>query len=603
MRAPSPVGGDRSCLPVGRCDAHPLPAQALLHPGRIVGHARRPVHIQWHDHVHGVPAWHAARTGPAPSAIGITGVSRLFDTIVIIDWSARSTPSPVRPSGDAIWWAVARGKTVETPVYFRTRHAAMNALKSFLSKELEATRRVLVGFDFPFGYPAGVAKHLTGRADALSLWDWLDARIQDGPDNANNRFDVASEINALYDGTGPFWGRPATWDFPLIPTRGTERHGQHPPDRRLVEQRQPSAQPVWKLYTTGSVGSQVLLGIPALNALRKTPGLVDAIQVWPFQTGLARPTAPIVLAEIYPSLIADRVAQDRYEDEILDAAQVRVNALAYAELDAAGVLSAAFRGPTDATPQDRFAIETEEAWILGLEMKQTLSKPVTKSASVGKPANTNQKPQASIQPLRYLRDPAEIARAEQAVVVAESRLDHLPDELRAVARSMITACGMPDIAARLAWSPDFIGSVRAALQANAVVLCDCPSIETLLRIALQTGKPRTVCTYDDPATHNLAMTLGTTQAAASLQLWKDRLAGSIVAIGSAPTALFHLLELVDQGWPRPAALVGLPSGLVGAAEAKAELARHARQIPFLTLRGRRGGPELAAAALAALVAT
>lgn len=300
-------------------------------------------------------------------------MNRLFDTVVIVDWSARSTPSPARPSGDAIWWAVARDGTVEAPVYARTRQAALDGLTNLLQRELRANRRVLVGFDFPFGYPAGVARRVTGTDDALALWAWLADRIEDGPNNTNNRFSVAEAINALYTGIGPFWGRPESWDHPGIPTRGTVRHGtDHPPDRRLIEQHQKSTQPVWKLYTTGSVGSQVLLGLPALQRLRHVADLAGHILVWPFQTGLDAPDAPLVLVEIYPSLIAAAVASHRREDEILDAAQVRVTAGAYAALDRDGALGRAFEGP-DLSTYQRDLVAREEAWILGWEVRGALA--------------------------------------------------------------------------------------------------------------------------------------------------------------------------------------------------------------------------------------
>ena len=120
----------------------------------------------------------------------------LFDTHIIVDWSARSRPSPRKPTKDAIWWAVARGGAVVRIEYVRTRQAAIQNLIEFIAAELSAGRRVLAGFDFPFGYPAGVARQLAGRASAFALWGWLAARIEDGSDNTNNRYAVATEINS-----------------------------------------------------------------------------------------------------------------------------------------------------------------------------------------------------------------------------------------------------------------------------------------------------------------------------------------------------------------------------------------------------------------------
>ena len=301
----------------------------------------------------------------------------LFHTHIVVDWSARSKPSPKRKSKDAIWWAVARiagGIEVDEPAYVRTRHEALENLARLLADELDAGRRVLVGFDFPFGYPMGVAQHLTGKARALALWNWLAAQIKDGPDNANNRYDVAAAINAAYSGVGPFWGRPPAWPYPTIPLRASERTEQkaHPPERRLCDIRATGAKTVWQLAYSGSVGSQMLLGLPALKRLVSDPRIAGRAAIWPFQTGLQTPDAPAVIAEVYPSLLRAEVRARRGEDEILDGAQVRVNAEAFARLDAGRGLATLFAGAPGLTADERRLIETEEAWILGLGHEDAL---------------------------------------------------------------------------------------------------------------------------------------------------------------------------------------------------------------------------------------
>lgn len=287
---------------------------------------------------------------------------RLFDRVVIVDWSARSTPSPTRPSADAIWIAEDGVGGPTPPRYWRTRAAAMAWLTDLLEEARGAGHRVLVGFDFPFGYPRGFAEAVTGDASGLAVWARLAGMIADGRDNANNRFAVAESLNACFDGIGPFWGRPATLPCPGVPTRGRARHGCHPPERRLTEARLRRAQPCWKLFTTGSVGSQALLGLPALHRLRTATGAA----VWPFDTGLATPQAPLVLAEVYPSLLARAVSAAQAADEVLDAAQVRVLASALARLDAAGGLAALFGPASGLSPADQAVVAREEAWILGL---------------------------------------------------------------------------------------------------------------------------------------------------------------------------------------------------------------------------------------------
>ncbi|MEM7060608.1 MAG: precorrin-8X methylmutase [Pseudomonadota bacterium] len=202
--------------------------------------------------------------------------------------------------------------------------------------------------------------------------------------------------------------------------------------------------------------------------------------------------------------------------------------------------------------------------------------------------------------LRYEKDPDQIYRQSFETVQREADLDHLPLDLRDVAIRLVHACGMPDITARLAWSDEMVASARRALSAGAPVLCDCEAVTAMVIQRFLPMDNRVICTLNNPATPDLARDLGTTRSAAAVDHWEDLLAGAIVAIGNAPTALFHLLERLDQGWRRPAAILAFPVGFVGAAESKAELANNPRSTPFLTLRGRRGGSALAAAAVNAL---
>ncbi len=269
-----------------------------------------------------------------------------FDRVAVVDWSAASTPSPARPSADAIWIGVATPEGSVGETYHRTRAEALEALRELCRAALAADERLLIGTDFPHGYPAGFAKVLTGEARALALWDWLAARVEDAADNANNRFELAARINAMFPGAGPFWGRPTTLDLPDLPAKGTARAGHGLPERRLVEQRVTRAQPGWKLYTTGSVGSQALLGIAAMAKLREE--FRGDMAVWPFE----KPDAPVILAEVYPSLLADLVAR---EAGIKDQAQVRLLARALAAVDLTAMLA----------PDAPAEVLAEEGWILG----------------------------------------------------------------------------------------------------------------------------------------------------------------------------------------------------------------------------------------------
>jgi precorrin-8X/cobalt-precorrin-8 methylmutase len=204
--------------------------------------------------------------------------------------------------------------------------------------------------------------------------------------------------------------------------------------------------------------------------------------------------------------------------------------------------------------------------------------------------------------LRYERDPHEIYRQSFATVRTEAQLDHLPADLHDIAIRLVHSCGMTDVPNRLAWSDDLATSARAALASGAPILCDCEMVASgIVRARLPAQNP-VICTLNDPTTPDLATTLVNTRSATAVELWRSHIEGSIAVIGNAPTALFHLLELLDQGWPKPAAIIGFPVGFVGAAESKAELAANPRGTPFLTLRGRRGGSAMAAAVVNALAA-
>ena len=199
----------------------------------------------------------------------------------------------------------------------------------------------------------------------------------------------------------------------------------------------------------------------------------------------------------------------------------------------------------------------------------------------------------------YERDGAAIYRQSFATIRAETDLARFtPDEARVVVR-VVHACGMPEIAADVRFHPGFAGAARGALLAGAPVLCDARMVSHGITRPRLPAANAVVCTLHDPATPALAARIGNTRSAAALELWGPRLAGALVVIGNAPTALFHLLDLLDRGSPSPAAIIGLPVGFVGAAESKAALAA-ASPVPWMIVEGRRGGSAMAVAAVNAL---
>jgi len=202
-------------------------------------------------------------------------------------------------------------------------------------------------------------------------------------------------------------------------------------------------------------------------------------------------------------------------------------------------------------------------------------------------------------PRAYTRDGAEIYRRSFAIIRAEADLARFNAAEERVVVRLIHACGMTEITRDVVMSVDFAARARAALVAGAPILCDSRMVANgITRARLPAGN-EVICTLDDPAVPGLARRIGNTRTAAALELWRDRLKGSVVAIGNAPTALFRLLELVDEGAAMPAAVIGLPVGFVGALESKEALAADGR-LPFLIVRGRKGGSAMAVAAVNAL---
>ncbi|MDF1873860.1 molybdopterin-binding protein [Vannielia sp.] len=268
----------------------------------------------------------------------------MFDTFVMVDWSGGNDRGKAAKK-DAIWMAVARrGGGVEEPEYLRNRAVAEAAIGAVIKAELAAERRVMMGFDFPFGYPRGFAEALCGEPDPMALWDWLEARIEDTP-TGNNRFDLAGQINMkLTGGCGPFWGNGLKRDVSgLLRKKG----GREPrfAERRAVEELAKSAFTCWQLSGAGAVGSQVLMGLPVLARLRRR--FAGEVAVWPFDPV----DKAVALVEIWPSLV---LPPRKTGDDIPDREQVRgvaARLAALAEADMAEMLDVS---------------AAEEGWILGV---------------------------------------------------------------------------------------------------------------------------------------------------------------------------------------------------------------------------------------------
>ncbi|VUX46814.1 conserved hypothetical protein [Candidatus Defluviicoccus seviourii] len=521
---------------------------------------------------------------PLPSC-----ASPIFDAYIIVDWSAAARPVQ---GADSIWIAcLERRSDGLVPLLLAnppTRAEAVARLADLLSDLISRDRVTLVGFDFALGYPQGFAARL--RADApdwRGVWKELAARIRDEDDNANNRFAVAAALNEKLSARPfPFWGCPAGADTAQLTARKPDGYTADAlAEYRLTDRVTRGPKSVWQLAYAGSVGSQSLLGIARLFQLRHHPWLADTTRIWPFETGLGslgRPGAGewrVLMAEVYPSMLATTQAHG----EVRDARQVQTLAAHFADADAQGRLAPLFAGPADLTAEQRRAVEHEEGWTLGIE-------------TMGKPSGG---PTPGRNGYDYLKDAHAIYRRSFALIREEVDLGVLPQGLQVVAERLIHACGDVTILPDLAYTDGVAEAARGALAAGAPILVDSEMVGAGIIRARLAGNA-VLCFLNDGATAELARRNGTTRSAAAVDLWRPQLAGAVVAIGNAPTALFRLLELLDEGAPAPAAILGFPVGFVGAAEAKVALASHPRRVPFITLKGRRGGSAMAAAAVNAL---
>jgi hypothetical protein len=291
----------------------------------------------------------------------------IFEAYVMVDWSAANRP---RQGADSIWICVLTGDAPPQRVNPPTRHAAVAWLERFLGDRLRRPGRILVGFDFPLGYPAGFAVGLGLPGPPWrAIWHEIADRIEDRADNRNNRFEVAAALNRRLSGDGfPFWGHHPAHDFAGL---GRFRPGGYG-DGGLAEMRVTDGwisgpQPVWKLFGAGSVGGQSLTGIPRVRWLRAHPRLAPVTRIWPFETGLKRldETADgwrILLAEVYPSIVPAAPEPG----QVKDARQVRSVAEHFAALDRGGALAPLFAGAPGLNAAERRRVAREEAWILGV---------------------------------------------------------------------------------------------------------------------------------------------------------------------------------------------------------------------------------------------
>ncbi len=318
----------------------------------------------------------------------------LFDAYLMVDWSANSKP---KAGKDSIWTAWLERNLRFEVANPSTREEARTQIRALLREAREKNLRTLVGFDFAYAYPKGLAAAL-GRTEGSETkpwrhtWDRIANVVGDAakPNNENDRFSAAAKINeAIGDPLqpGPFWGRPAgnQSENLLSSKRPPFPYGGTLESRRLTELALPGSQEVWKLYTAGSVGSQTLLGIPVVRELRDEANLAECSRVWPFETGFTeRPISdagPAILhVEIWPGILE---AFDPTEFSCRDEGQVSLLALKLAELDQRGALGAWFAKPEGLSDKDAQTAVEEEGWILGAKAPGSRMRPEDLAKAVG----------------------------------------------------------------------------------------------------------------------------------------------------------------------------------------------------------------------------
>ncbi|MEN0040942.1 MAG: precorrin-8X methylmutase [Pseudomonadota bacterium] len=520
----------------------------------------------------------------------------LYDRHVIVDWSAANAPKKGR---DSIWMCsmeIAGSQMRETSLdNIATRDQAMQRLSAMIDDALAANKRLCIGLDFAFGYPRGGAKRMTGQSRWDEVWTHLAAQVEDDDTNRSNRFDLAARLNReKFDGLeGPFWGLPNGHNG-RYPGLGPKRPTYDTlPERRLVESKVPRAQPVWKLAYTGSVGSQTILGIARLAALRQRFG--PKLAIWPFETQFTEKLdAPILITEVYPSLMAARAEGNLPKDAI----QVRTLCSRFAGLDSRDGFAEHLACPSSLTDDERKLVLAEEGWIVGAATG--LADP-DKAGIVPAMRRLTNKPQPvhiARRSMDYEASPTAIYRASFEEVQQDERLAKLSGNMRTLATRLIHSCGMPDIVDELDWSKGAAAAGKVALQRGAAIYCDVEMVRNAIISKNLPSLNPLVCTLNDAGVAEHATTISNTRSAAAVDYWGEELHGGIVAIGNAPTALFRLLERLKETGERPVLIVGIPVGFVGAVESKRALAESGH--PYITVHGRRGGSAMAGAVVNAL---
>jgi hypothetical protein len=305
----------------------------------------------------------------------------LFDAYIFIDWNSKNTLGPQRQAPDNVWIGQWYSNELYPETYCRSRDECIDYLIDILKKLIRENQKVLIGFDFSYGYPKGLANalgHNIGPKPWCEIWEEISNRIKDTQFNENNRFEVANDLNAKIGGSGPFWGHPQgqTWGnlnprSPGFPFRTA--NGEALRRLRIVDSRVGGLQETWQLFGAGSVGGQALVGIPRLKFLRKHKELSQYSKIWPFETGFTLEPSPkqgpfVLHAEIWPGIVKmeTELIMEQELISIKDKAQVHAMCEWASRLDKNDELGEYFSTPRGFTESQIRDCIDHEGWILGV---------------------------------------------------------------------------------------------------------------------------------------------------------------------------------------------------------------------------------------------
>lgn len=522
----------------------------------------------------------------------------IFDSYIVIDWSAAATP---KIGADSIWLGI---KTPSQPLTLynpATRHQAMAIIKSHAQQAIATNTRLLIAIDIGLSYPIGFDRLMPPEYSKNSppwriLWDYFADNITDDEHNHNNRHDVLNNLNKIiaeHTGQGIFWGNNNKHHYTHFPNKKIRRDDiaeYRFCETQCKKQGKSRPQSQFQCSGIGAVGGQSALGLYHLAQLQRDPEITDHIAIYPYENithlGGAR-QKNITLSETYLSLFHNNNFHANSTHDIKDARQCEDFLTHITALDQQGGLLPMMLAPLHfdtlhVAPPAQHQILHHEGWILGLDPQHRQSP-------------THQQ--------HYIHTPQAIY--DRSFNIINTHIGNDDKLAHIIKQRMIHAIGDASIADDIIIDGDIIGTFQHLYDKDLKIFCDCQMLTHAIIKSTLPPHHRLICNIDDARTAHIAQQQNITKSMAQVELWRDAdpknsLKDSIVVIGNAPTALFTLLEMIKQSPQHtPKAIIALPVGFVGAAEAKYALTLQS-PCPYITLLGARGGSAVAGAALNAI---